>query len=84
MRQGQGWTRDRLVNECGVQLRTVQRRETGQDSHRETLSLVAEALRVSVRDLFSVIDHAEFGNGVDSFQERTKEHQSDRNRISGA
>jgi transcriptional regulator with XRE-family HTH domain len=84
IRQAQGWTQERLANESGVGLRTVQRLEAGQDASLETLSLVAEALRVSVRDLFSVIDDAALSSRVDSLEGRTDEQQVARDRISGA
>lgn len=84
LRQTQGWTQERLANESGVGLRTVQRLEAGQDASLETLSLVAEALRVSVRELFTVIDDAELSNRVDSLEERTVDQQAARDRISSA
>lgn len=84
LRETQGWTQERLANESGVGLRTVQRLEAGQDASLETLSLVAEALRVSVRELFTVIDDAELSNRVDSLEERTVDQQAARDRISSA
>lgn len=43
----------------------------------------SRALRVSVRDLFAVIDDAALSNRVASLQERTDEQQVARDRISG-
>ena len=84
LRQAQGWTQERLADESGVGIRTVQRLEAGQDASLETLSLVADALRVAVRDLFSVIDDAELSSRVDSLQDRMSQQQDARDRISGA
>lgn len=84
LRQAQGWTQERLANASGVGLRTVQRLEAGQDASLETLTLVAEALQVPVRDLFTSIDNAALSSRVDSLQDRTDAQQAARDRISGA
>lgn len=84
LRQAQGWTQERLANESGVGLRTIQRLEAGQDASLETLSLVADALHVPVRDLFTTIEDAGMSSRVDSLQDRTDEQQAARDRISGA
>lgn len=84
LRQAQGWTQERLANESGVGLRTVQRMEAGQDASLETLSLVADALQVPVRDLFTSIEDAAMSSKVDSLQDRTEEQQAARDRISEA
>ena len=76
LRQAQGWTQERLANESGVGLRTVQRMEAGQDASLETLSLVADALHVPIRDLFTTIEDADLSNRVDSLQGRADEQQS--------
>jgi transcriptional regulator with XRE-family HTH domain len=51
---------------------TIQRLESGQDANLETLSLVANALRVSVRELVTSIDD-ELNDRVESLQDRTEE-----------
>lgn len=84
LRQVQGWTQERLAHESGVGIRTVQRLEAGQDASLETLSLVAEALKVPVRELFTVIDDEALSSRVDSLQDRADEQQATRDRISGA
>lgn len=84
LRQEYGWTQERLATESGVGLRTIQRLEAGQDASLETLSLVAEALRVTVRDLFTTIDDVELGSRVDALQARTEEQQAARDRLTGA
>ncbi|GAA1768315.1 helix-turn-helix domain-containing protein [Agromyces humatus] len=84
LRQEYGWTQERLATESGVGLRTIQRLEAGQDASLETLSLVAEALRVSVRDLFTTIDDAELSSRVESLQARTEQQQAARDRLTGA
>ncbi|MEV8266836.1 helix-turn-helix transcriptional regulator [Microbacterium sp. NPDC076911] len=84
LRQAQGWTQERLATASGVGLRTVQRLEAGQDASLETLSLVAEALQVPVRDLFTTIDNAALNSRVDSLQGRADDQQAARDRVTGA
>jgi len=84
LRQEIGWTQERLATESGVGLRTIQRVEAGKDASLETLSLVAGALRVAVRDLFTTIDDAQFNTRLESLDGRTAEQQSARDRITGA
>lgn len=83
LREENGWTQERLASESGVGLRTIQRLEAGQDASLETLSLIAEALRVSVRDLFTSIDD-DLNTRVESLAGRTDEQQAARERLAGA
>jgi transcriptional regulator with XRE-family HTH domain len=84
LRQAQGWTQEHLADESSVGLRTVQRLEAGADASLETLSLVADALRVPVRDLFETIDDGALSTRVDSLQDRAHAQQVARDRIGGA
>lgn len=84
LRQELGWTQERLAEEANVGLRTVQRLEAGQDASSETLTLVADALRVSVRELFKSIDDDELGSRVDSLQGRVETQQASRDRVTSA
>lgn len=84
LRQERGWTQERLAAEARVGLRTVQRLEAGQDASLETLTLVADALRVAVRDLFESIDDDELGSRVESLQGRVEEQQAARDRVTHA
>jgi len=84
LRQEVGWTQARLATESGVGLRTLQRLEAGSEASLETLSLVAEALRVSVRDLFSSIDDADFGSRVEALDCRAVDQQAARERVTAA
>lgn len=84
LRQEIGWTQERLATESGVGLRTIQRLEAGNEASLETLSLVAEALRVSVTDLFTSIDDADFGDRVEALESRAVEQQASRDRIIAA
>lgn len=84
LRQERGWTQERLADAAGVGLRTVQRLEAGQDASLETLTLVADALRVSVRELFVSIDDDELGSRVESLQGRVEQQQAARDRITSA
>ncbi len=84
LRQAKGWTQERLATESGIGLRTVQRLEAGEDASLETLSLVADALHVSVRDLFSTIEDASLSSRVDSLEDRTAAQQTARDRLTDA
>ena len=84
LRQERGWTQEKLATESGVGLRTIQRLEAGNDASLETLSLVAEALRVPVRELFANIDNDELSERVDSLEARADGQQVRRNRITSA
>ncbi len=84
LRQTHGWTQERLATESGVGLRTVQRLEAGDDASLETLSRVAEALRVPVRELFSTIEEGALSIRVESLEARTAGQQVARDRISSA
>lgn len=84
LRQDLGWTQERLAAESGVGIRTVQRLEAGHDASLETLSLVASALRVPVRDLYTAFDGQEFGDRVESMAARTEVQQTARDRVTSA
>ena len=84
LRQAQGWTQERLAKVSGVGIRTIQRLEAGEDASLETLSHVADALRVPVRDLFMVIEDADLSGRVESLDVRTVEQQGARDRLTGA
>lgn len=84
LRQSAGWTQERLAQESGVGLRTVQRLEAGHDASLETLSLVADALQVPVRGLFVAIEDEGLSNRVDSLQDRADQQQAARDRITDA
>lgn len=84
LRQEIGWTQERLATESGVGLRTIQRLEAGKDASLETLSLVADALRVPVRELFATIDDAQLSGRVESLDARAEAQQAARDRITAA
>lgn len=84
LRQQVGWTQERLATESGVGLRTIQRLEANNEASLETLSLVAEALRVSVRDLFSNIGDAGLNDRVEALASRTVDQQVMRDRLTAA
>ena len=54
LRRHRGWTQERLAEASGIAVRTVQRIERGSDASLESLSSIAGALEVPVRDLFAV------------------------------
>ena len=84
LRRERGWTQEKLAEECGVGIRTIQRLEAGNDASLDTLSRVASALGVAVRELFTTIDSAEMNGVVDSLEARTVDEQTQRDRTSKA
>ena len=59
LRKQRGWTQERLAEETGLSVRTIQRIERGDDSSLETLGLVANALEVSIKELFKSSDDSQ-------------------------
>lgn len=84
LRQERGWTQEKLATESGVGVRTIQRLESGNDSSLETLSLVADALKVPVRELFASIDTTALSERVESLDTRAESQQVARNRAVAA
>ncbi|UBQ02433.1 helix-turn-helix domain-containing protein [Curtobacterium sp. TXMA1] len=72
LRRERGWTQERLAETSGVAVRTVQRLEGGKEASLETLSAIARALEVPVRELFAQEDPAELEPGVRGLDERTE------------
>jgi len=66
LRRNLAWTQERLADESGVGIRTIQRIESGTDASLETLSMLALALRVSVRELFEDIEDLDLISRVES------------------
>jgi len=56
LRKSKGWTQDHLAEESGLSIRTIQRLEAGDDASLDTLRLVAEALNVSINELFEKVE----------------------------
>lgn len=94
LRQQQGWTQERLAAESRVGVRTIQRIEAGRETSPETLSLVAEALRVPVRDLFAHYseeaspedddDGVRFRDRARDYDANRADQQRDRDRLRAA
>ncbi|MBF4617359.1 helix-turn-helix transcriptional regulator [Clavibacter sp. VKM Ac-2873] len=80
LRRERGWTQDRLAEASGITVRTVQRLEAGNDASLETLSLVAKALEVPVRDLFGAVGGDDFGRTVSALDDRAERQQEKRDR----
>lgn len=80
LRRTRGWTQERLAEASGIAVRTVQRIESGSDASLESLSSIARALEVPVRDLFVADDSGpQLEPGVRGLDERTstEQHQRD-------
>ena len=78
LRRLRGWTQERLAEQSGVAARTVQRIERGSDASLESLSAIAKALEVPVRDLFATDDSAALEPDVRGLDERTAADQERR------
>lgn len=70
LRRERGLTQERLAETSGIAVRTVQRVESGNDASLETLSAIARALDVPVRELFAEEDPADLDPGVRGLDER--------------
>jgi len=81
LRSQMGWTQERLADESGVTVRTVQRLEAGNDGSLDTLSRVAKAFGVPVRELFITVAEDDYGRSVTALDERTTRQQERRGRV---
>lgn len=84
LRTARGWSQERLAEASGVAVRTIQRLEAGNDASLETLSLVATALEVSVRDLFASVESDRLGIAVDGLDQRIADERVERARAERA
>ncbi|WGY02083.1 helix-turn-helix transcriptional regulator [Nocardioides sp. QY071] len=84
LRTARGWSQERLAEASGVAVRTIQRLEAGNDASLETLSLVATALEVSVRDLFASVESDRLGIAVDGLDQRIADERAARARAERA
>jgi len=84
LRKARGWTQERLAEESGVAVRTIQRLEAGKDASLETIKLLADALDVPVRDLFMNVETAEFKAAVGGLDERQSSQQERRDELTRA
>jgi len=72
LRKSKGWTQDHLAEESGLSIRTIQRLEAGDDASLDTLRLVAEALNVSINELFETVEDPKKQKEITHFtQEQT-------------
>ncbi|MBF4608103.1 helix-turn-helix domain-containing protein [Curtobacterium sp. VKM Ac-1393] len=78
LRRLRGWTQERLAEASGLAVRTVQRMESGNDASLESLSSVAAALEVPVRDLFVTDEQEALEPGVRGLDERAEQQQAQR------
>ena len=84
LRKARGWTQERLGQESGVAVRTIQRLEAGKDASLETIKLLADALDVPVRDLFANVEKVEFEAAVGGLDERRSAQQERRDAMTRA
>jgi transcriptional regulator with XRE-family HTH domain len=81
LRTQRGWTQERLADASGITVRTVQRLEAGNDASLDTLTRVAKALGVQVRDLFATVDESDYGRAVAALDTRAARQQERRDTI---
>lgn len=81
LRTQRGWTQERLAETSGITVRTVQRLEAGNDASLDTLTRVAKALEVQVRDLFTTVDKSDYGRAVTALHARAARQQQRRDTI---
>lgn len=84
LRTTRGWSQEHLAEESGVAVRTIQRLEAGNDMSLETLSMVAHALQVPVRELFASVDSGEFDSAIAGLDARTEEQRRGRASVRNA
>jgi transcriptional regulator with XRE-family HTH domain len=84
LRRTRGWTQERLAEESGIAVRTVQRVEGGNDASLETLSSIARALEVPVRELFGADGATLLKPDVQGLDDRTAAEQEQRDAFSRA
>lgn len=70
LRRSKGWTQERLSEQSGVPVRTIQRLEAGNEASLETLSRIADALKVDVRDLFVSTEGDGFSAALEGLDQR--------------
>lgn len=65
-RFNRGWTQGQLADVCGIDIRTIQRIEAGQQPSLESLQAIAAAFGTDIRELraCAVLDNASAGNGL--------------------
>lgn len=78
LRRAKGWTQEKLADESGIAVRTIQRVESGQDASLTTVTAIANALGVPVRDLFASLENESFQTAVDGLDDRRERQQSQR------
>ena len=83
LRTQRGWTQERLAEASGVTVRTVQRLEAGNDASLDTLTRVATALEIPVRDLFATVDEGDHGRAATALDTRARRQQERRDTITG-
>ncbi|MGF7437004.1 helix-turn-helix domain-containing protein [Lentilactobacillus senioris] len=78
LRKAKGWTQEQLADQSGLSIRTIQRLESGSDASLDTLRLVAEALNVSVEDLFIQVEDPNKEKEITEFTEEQSSQISKR------
>ncbi|OQJ61387.1 XRE family transcriptional regulator [Clavibacter michiganensis subsp. insidiosus] len=78
LRTQRGWSQERLAEASSITVRTVQRLEAVNDASLDTLTRVAKALEIQVRDLFSTVDESGHGRAVTALDARAARQQERR------
>lgn len=67
LRKKKGLTQEKLADISGLNVRTIQRLESGEDASLETLRCIAEALNVEVMELFESVGSEEKMKQIEAF-----------------
>ncbi|WP_270336732.1 helix-turn-helix domain-containing protein [Streptococcus infantarius] len=78
LRKSKGWTQEILAEKSGISLRTIQRLESGQDVSLDTLRLIAEALEVSVNELFVTFEDDTNKDKIERYSREIEEQRNHR------
>lgn len=69
LRKRKSWTQEKLADESGLSVRTIQRIESGEDASLETIRVIAQALGVEISDLFEQIIDTDKRNEITHLSE---------------
>lgn len=69
LRKRKSWTQEKLADESGLSVRTIQRIESGEDASLETIRVIAQALGVEISDLFEQITDTDKRNEITHLSE---------------
>lgn len=69
LRKSRGWIQERLAEESGLNVRTIQRLEGGDDASLDTLRVISETLDVPINKLFERVEDTAKEKEISQFSE---------------